>query len=50
MSSRQQELLEKKARLAELKRQRALKEGQIASGRVSLGGEVSEEILFSWPR
>lgn len=37
MSSHKDELLAKKARLAELKRQRALREEQYTSGRHSLG-------------
>lgn len=40
MSSRKEELLAKKARLAELKRQRELRQEHLASGRHSLGGEV----------
>ena len=38
MSSRKDELLAKKARLAELKRQRELRQEQFASTRQSLGG------------
>ena len=41
MSSRQEELLAKKARLAELKRQRELRQEQLSSKRQSIGGEVS---------
>ena len=42
MSSRSEELLAKKARLAELKRQRELRLGEGGSGRQSLGrAEVS---------
>ena len=40
MSSRRDELLAKKARLAELKRQRELRQSQFSSGRQSIGGEV----------
>lgn len=41
MSSRRDELLAKKARLAELKRQRELRQEQLSSSRLSIGGEVS---------
>lgn len=40
IQSRKEELLAKKARLAELKRQRELRQEQFASGRQSIGGEV----------
>lgn len=40
MSSRKEELLAKKARLAELKRQREIREERFSSGRPSIGGEV----------
>lgn len=46
MSSRRDELLAKKARLAELKRQRELREEQNASGRLSFGGSVREIVLI----
>ncbi|RMZ90998.1 hypothetical protein DV736_g1770, partial [Chaetothyriales sp. CBS 134916] len=41
MSSRKDELLAKKARLAELKRQRELRQEQLTSKRQSIGGESS---------
>lgn len=44
MSSRKDELLAKKARLAELKRQRELRQEQLASTRQSIG-EVCHEHL-----
>lgn len=40
VQSRRDELLAKKARLAELKRQREIREERFATGRPSLGGEV----------
>jgi dynein intermediate chain, cytosolic len=40
MSTLQEELLAKKARLAELKRQRELRQEQLASKRISIGGDV----------
>lgn len=40
LQSRKEELLAKKARLAELKRQRELRQEQFAHGRQSIGGEV----------
>jgi len=40
MQSRQEELLAKKTRLAELRRQRELRQEQFAHGRQSVGGEV----------
>jgi hypothetical protein len=40
MSSRRDEILAKKARLAELKRQREERQQQFAAGRQSLGAEV----------
>ncbi len=45
MSSRKDELLAKKARLAELKRQRELRQEQYASSRQSIG-EVSRHLLL----
>jgi len=40
IQSRKEELLAKKARLAELKRQRELRQEQFSAGRQSTGGEV----------
>lgn len=40
IQSRKEELLAKKARLAELKRQRELRQEQFSAGRQSIGGEV----------
>lgn len=47
MSSRKDELLAKKARLAELKRQRELRQDQLTSKRQSIGAEVSEKLLYN---
>ena len=46
MSSRKDEILAKKARLAELKRQREERQQQNASSRQSLGGQASHSIAF----
>ena len=47
MASRKDELLAKKARLAELKRQRELRQEQFASSRQSIGGaEVCTDLLL----
>jgi hypothetical protein len=45
MSSRRDEILAKKARLAELKRQREERQQQFAAGRQSLGAEVRHSAL-----
>ena len=47
MSSRKDELLAKKARLAELKRQRELRQEQLTTKRQSIG-EVSEQHDHQW--
>lgn len=46
MSSLQEEMLAKKARLAEMRRQRELREKQWASKRQSVGGSVGRPVLF----
>jgi dynein intermediate chain, cytosolic len=49
MSSRRDELLAKKAKLAELKRQRELREEQRSTGgRQSIGGQVRKEYPQPW--
>jgi len=50
IQSRKEELLIKKARLAELKRQRELRQEQFAAGRQSIGGEVCmyHRSLLQW--
>ena len=46
MSSRRDEILAKKARLAELKRQREERQQQFAANRQSLGAEVRHSLLL----
>ena len=46
MSSRKDELLAKKARLAELKRQREIRQDQLTSNRQSIGGEVRKKFYI----